>query len=431
MRRRFALLASALIAVVVVAVPGVANAAPRHNHGLTINASPNPIITGDNVLIYGRLTGAHSAHTTILLYHRINPGPAFTLVGRTTTNGIGFYEFKRAEDVVLSNREWFARAAGLPGVHSRTVRERVAAALSITPTSPTGDTGHPITITGHVDPAGLHVGEPVFLQRETASGNWRTVTSGSIDRNSNYSISRLLRTPGTYSFRVLFRGDARNIGAVSDTAVVDIAQLQDPRFTIHTSDPLITTGRSATISGVLSLPGMPSLVGEPNVNVTLFARQLGQSRVTARGTTTTGKDGSYSFKVAPQHNTEYFVRTTFRPIRRTAEVFVGVQSAVTLASNSPTAVVGQTVTFTGTVAPDKAGDVVSLQRLGRDGAFHTVAAARINFASAYRLIWRFGNSGTFTFRTRVVGDGTNVGGASPPVTVTVSLPAVSSLPPAR
>lgn len=428
MRRRFALLASVLTAVLVVAVPGVASAAPRHNHGLTINATPNRIITGDAVLIYGRLNGGNAAGRTILLYHRINPRSAFTLVGTTTTNSFGFYEFTRAEDVVLSNREWFVRASGLPGVHSRTVRERVAAAVSIAPSSQTGDTSHPITLSGHVDPAGLHAGESVFLQRQTASGNWSTVKTGVIDRNSDYSISRLLRTPGTYTFRVLFRGDARNIGAVSDTAVVDIAQLQNPSFTIHTSDPLLTAGQSATISGVLSLPHRVALLGEPNVNVTLFGRQLGQSRVTARATTTTGKDGGYSFKVTPQHNTEYFVRTTFRPIRLSAHVFVGVQSAVTLASTSSTSVVGQTVTFTGTVAPDMAGDVIALQRLGKDGAYHTVAAARINFASAYRFVWRFGNSGAFTFRTRVVGDGINVGGASSPVTVTVSLPAVSSLP---
>lgn len=430
MRRRFVVLASVLFAVAIGAGPGAAVAAPRHNHGLTLNVTPNPIISGDGVLIYGQLNGANSAGRTILLYHRVNPRSAFTLIGKRATNSFGFFEFTRAEDVVVSNREWFVRAAGLPGVHSRTVRERVAAALTIAPSSETGDTSHPITFSGHVDPAGLHVGEAVYLQKEDASGSWRTVKSGTIDRNSNYSISCLLRTPGAYTFRVLFRGDALNIGAASDTAVVTIDQLQNPRFTINTSNSLVSAGQSATIFGTLYLQQTPSLVGEPDVNVTLFGRQLGQSRVTVLGSTMTGSTGGYSFTVTPLHNTEYFVRTTFRPpaLRRTADVFVGAQSVVTLASSSPTAVVGQTVTFTGTVSPDQAGHAAQLQRLGKDGAFHTVAIAPINFASAYRFVWRFGNSGPFTFRTRVVGDGRNVGGASPTVTVKAVLPPVSSLP---
>jgi hypothetical protein len=165
MRRRFALLASVLTVVVVVAVPGAASAAPRHNHGLTINATPNPIITGDAVLIYGQLNGANSAGRTIVLYHRIHPRPYFMIVGVTKTNSFGFYEFTRAENVVLTNRSWFVRAPGLPGnVHSRTIHERVAAALSLTASSSIGDTSHPIVFSGHVDPVGFHVGEPVYLQ---------------------------------------------------------------------------------------------------------------------------------------------------------------------------------------------------------------------------------------------------------------------------
>lgn len=435
MRRRFAVLASLLTAVVVaVAVPGAASAAPRHNHGLTINATPNPIITGDAVLIYGQLNGADSAGRTIVLYHRINPRPYFTVVGVTKTNSFGFYEFTRAEDVVLTNRSWFARAPGLPGnVHSRTVHERVAAALSLTASSTTGDTSHPVVFSGHVDPAGFHVGEPVYLQEQDSSGDWHTLRAALIGGGSNYSISYRFRVPDTYTLRVLFRGDDRNIAAASDSVNVDIDQTQNPAFTINTSDPIITDGQSATISGVLYLPQSTAtspLIPDPNVDVTLFGRAVGQSTVVALGTVPTGANGGYSFTVSPQNNTEYFVRTTFAPpaYRRTASLFEGVQDVVTLMPSSSTSAVGQKVTFTGTVAPDKARHLIELQRLGKDGDFHTVAYGVINFASAYRFVWKFGNSGAFTFRTRVPSDGRNVSGVSSPVTITVTLPPVASLP---
>ena len=56
MRPRLAMLGVALAAVMLT-VPSLASAAPRHNHHLTIGATPNPIATGDGVLVYGRLEG--------------------------------------------------------------------------------------------------------------------------------------------------------------------------------------------------------------------------------------------------------------------------------------------------------------------------------------------------------------------------------------
>lgn len=94
-----------------------------------------------------------------------------------------------------------------------------------------------------------------------------------------------------------------------------------------------------------------------------------------------------------------------------------------------TSAVGQSVAFTGTVTPDKAGHVIELQRLGRDGLFHTVDAGVVSAGSAYEFAWTFGTSGTETFRAHIAGGPDNVGGYSPAVAVTVSLPLVSTLPP--
>ena len=109
MRPRFVVLASLLAALVAVSVPAIASAAPRHNRGLTINATPNPIIAGDGVLIYGQLRGSDIANKPVVLYHRLATQPRFTIIGVTRTDSHGFYEFTRAEGVVLTNRSWFVR----------------------------------------------------------------------------------------------------------------------------------------------------------------------------------------------------------------------------------------------------------------------------------------------------------------------------------
>ncbi|MGA2929867.1 MAG: hypothetical protein ABSG43_28555 [Solirubrobacteraceae bacterium] len=440
MRPRLAVLMSALSVLVAVVSPGLANAAPRHNHGLTIAAVPTHIITGDPVLIYGRLQGPDSGGQTVVLFHRVNPSPVFTQIGVTTTNANGYYEFTRAEDVVLTNRSWFVRAPSLPGnIHSRTVRERVAAAVSIgafTQTGAatvTGDTTHPIVFAGHVDPVVVHVGEQVLLQQQEgiSADDWHTIDRGVIGAGSDYSISHRFAIAGERDLRVLFRGDVRNTEAVSDTLTVTIQQTQNPTFTINTSAPVIDDHGSATISGVLYMPASTttSPVPDPNVSITLMARQPGGT-FQAIDHGTTGADGSYSFAVSPDVNTAYVVATTYAPpaIRHSTALFEAVRDLVTLTPSATSVTVGQLVTFTGLVTPDKAGDQVYLQLLGKDGDFHNVGLAFVSSTSAYQFRWRFGTPGTYELRTLISGDDVNASGHSSAVTESVSLPPVAALP---
>ena len=70
MRPRFTVLALLVSALAFVSVPAVAMAhGPRHNHGLTINATPDPTIAGEAVLIYGQLNGSNPGGQWINLYH--------------------------------------------------------------------------------------------------------------------------------------------------------------------------------------------------------------------------------------------------------------------------------------------------------------------------------------------------------------------------
>jgi hypothetical protein len=428
MRPRLAVLAAVLCALVVVAVPGVAGSAPNHNRGLTINATPNPIDAGDGVLIYGQLNNPPVAGQTITLFHHISGShQGYTPISSTTTDSHGFYEFTRAEGIVLTNRSWFVREAGIPRVHSRTVYERVAALVSLSPPTANAFTRQPIVFSGHVTPN--HAGQRVFLQEQKGnSDDWRTLKVGILGPGSNYSIPYAWRVPGAHVVRVVIRTDIRNIRGASDPATVTIQQAQVPDFTIKSSDSIIDFGKSATISGTLYQPG--TTTPEPKTAVNLFGRTV-QGQFRGLSAASTDADGNYSFTVSPLHNMIYFVRTTLPPHRETAPLFEGVRDKVTLSSSSSFSTVGGQVTVSGTVTPDESGHVVYLQKQGPDGDWHNVEVRLVRSDASFQFTWTFGSAGAKLFRARIPGGPANLGGASAPVTITVTgVASPGSLPPA-
>ncbi|HUA06381.1 MAG TPA: hypothetical protein VMB27_20915 [Solirubrobacteraceae bacterium] len=424
MRLRLAVLATLVTTLAVVAVSSVASAAPGHNRGLTINAIPNPIDAGEGVFIYGHLNVAPVGGQTIVLYHHLaGSGLGYTKIGQTTTDSHGFYEFTRAEDVVMTNRSWFVREQGVHQIHSRTMFERVSALVSLTSSTTSAVTEQPVTFTGTVTPN--HAFERVVLQEQNNAGNWRDLKSGRLDGGSNYSITYRWRFAGDHTVRVLFPRDARNIAGTANPVTVAVQQKQVSGFTINTSDQLISYGQPVTISGAVDNATL-------NTPVTLWARNGYQSSFTPVADTTTGSGGSYTFAPqVPGYNTVYIVRTTLTPHRHSASLFEGVQDVLTMTPSSPTSEVGGQVTFTGTVLPDKAGHVIYLQRLGADGNWHNEEIRFVTNASTFQFGWAFGKAGAYQFRARITGDRGNVGGASAPVTIQVS-PATnpSTLPPA-
>jgi phage protein U len=425
-RPRLAVPASLLAVLVAAVLPSVGSAAPKHNHGLTINATPNPIVTGDQVLIYGQLNLKHPGNRLIVLFHRVNPSKQFSPVQTTHTNAVGFYEFPRADGVVTTNRNWFV--LGPNGTHSRTVHELVAAQVTLAASSATGDTNHKLTFSGSVAPN--HAGERVVLQSQVGlkGDDWRDVASGRIGPGSNYSISHRFLQPGDRDLRVLFAGDARNVRAVSDPVTVTIQQMQNATFTINASSQNIDEGSNVTISGVLYAKGSTSTPAGGQA-VQLWGHQANAPYKEIGSATTDPTTGAYSFTASPTHNEVYEVRTAMAPLRRTAQVFEGVRDVVSISASSSSATVGEKVLFTGVVAPDKTGHVIYLQRLGADNDWHTVKESRVLAGSTYSIGWTLGYPGAKQFRTLVPGGDYNTSGHSAPVTVTAVL-AVSSLPPA-
>ena len=234
MRKRNGVRAALLCALAATAaVPASASAAshPVHNDGLTIASTPDPNVAGAGVLIYGQLKGSDVAGQTVHLFHRINPAAQFTLISTTTTNQYGFYEFTRAEGVVVSNRNWYA--VGPNGSHSRTIHELVNSTLTMSESASATTTGEAITFAGSVYPA--HPDQKVYIQEQSSNSgdSWHTVASGRTNAASAFSIGHAFRTAGDYTLRAYLPADDRNIAGSSDASTLSVQQKQVPSFTIN------------------------------------------------------------------------------------------------------------------------------------------------------------------------------------------------------
>jgi hypothetical protein len=428
MRKRTCVRAALLCALAAsAAVPASAAAAPRHDDGLTIAATPNTIVAGTGVLIYGQLKGSDVAGQPIDLYHRVNPAAHFSLISKTTTDQYGFYEFTRAEGVVVSNRNWYVE--GPATTHSKTIHERVASTLTLSESSTATTTSQKVLFTGTVYPA--HEGQRVLIQEQNSvSGNgWHTVASGRTDAASAFSIAHAFRGAGDYTLRAFLPTDARNIAGSSDATTLTVQQTENPSFTISSSADPITVGQSATLTGTLYEAGSTTNVA-PGVSVALYAKSVGGSFAEV-SSTVTGADGTYSFSGAPEHNMVYKVVRTASPRDHTADLYEAVADTVSLTSNTTSTSVGSPVSFSGSVSPDHTGHAIYLQIETAKGGYQDVVGSVVQTGSTYTISYGFGQPGTYTVRARIFGGPENVGAGSPTVTVTVAgYAAASGLPPA-
>ena len=155
---RFALTAALSAAALFIPANALAAVPARASaqHAITLITSENPITYGDQLVLYGRVTGPHTGGRVVTLWHRVNGvSPIFTPIQQTTTNAAGFYAFQRLADVVDSNREYYVASPGAG--RSRTVFERVVDVVTLTgpPSGTPLTTGRPATVfTGTVAPAG-------------------------------------------------------------------------------------------------------------------------------------------------------------------------------------------------------------------------------------------------------------------------------------
>ena len=408
--------AAATVALgVAIVAPGAAEAAkhpsPNGRHNISIAVSDNPITAGDQLAIFGRLSGPNNANRRVVLWRRINQRPRFTPLQKTTTDANGFYAFLRLPDIVNSNRNWYVKSLR---ARSRTVHERVFSLVTLSgPADGSNlETGpaHKVTFSGTVSPS--RAGSRVVLQRQSATGGgerWNTIDRGRVAGDGSYTIVHAFRVPGDANIRTLVRPTRRNIASPSNVLTYEVSQAQNAALTIHPSADPIVAGQPLTITGTLH--------NGANQPVTLLAREHG-AKFAPVAQAMTNANGDYTFTQTPLHNTLYQVAGGNK---KSAQLFEGVRDLLTAQASATSVEAGQPVTFSGIVAPDKTGHVIYLQRQNaKGGAFHTVQVTRVGSGSSYSITRRLFVPGTKVFRVFIPGGPFNQGAASSPFTITVT-----------
>jgi hypothetical protein len=404
-----------------------AGASATRGYAVSLAVAPDPDVSGDPLTMVGTLSNRNGqpvqgAH--LVLYHRVNPIPFFSPVQRTRTGPGGFFQINRAEGVVVSNREWYIVARGPGGrflARSRTVRERVFAALTLSASASSVETGQPVLFSGTVSPR--HTGERVILERQTSqNGNgWHRIASGLIEANGGFSITHRFLRPseaGAATIRAVFTGDARNIRSFSEPVELTIHQAENASLTLSPSAPTIVVGEAVTLAGKLVSPAKGGVGGQP---VTLYAREAG-SVYRAIAASSTAADGSFSFVQVPAHNTAYRVKTGGQ---QSAPVFEGVHDTITASTSANSGLVGQVITIAGLVVPAHASHIVYLQLRNDAGRYQTIQIALTGAGSTYMFQHQLQSAGVKNYRVYIPGGPYNLGAASPPFAVDVS-PATSA-----
>jgi hypothetical protein len=385
---------------------------------VNIDASSHRITAGETVSISGKLTcpsGANAAAQQVAVDERESgAGPSgFTAAGTVTTQADG--SFKLTPPAFDTNKIFRIRE----GSHGAHTVVRVAPLITIsgpapgTQASAVGGRLHAkrarARFTGTVSP--IDTGALVALQvaHVTANEQWRTVALGRVASDGTYSVAHIFRTPGPMNVRTIVHTSKRNVPAVSEPLPYTAVQPQNPQLTIEISAGPISFGQTVTISGVAA--------GAANGPVTLLASTRGSAFSTV-ATATTDAKGNYTFTQATPENTYY--RVTDATTRSTT-LFEGVEFALAAGAAPDTTQAEQELTFSGTLAPAHAGQIVRLERENASGiGFHVVDVGTVDAASSYTITHTFAAAGTAVLRIKIPGDGQHQSAASTPFSVSVT-----------
>ena len=143
----------------------------------------------------------------------------------------------------------------------------------------------------------------------------------------------------------------------------------NPNLSIGAEPNPVPFGKTTTISG--------KLTGSDNASKTI---ELGENKYPFRDNdpfkkiaeTTTDANGDYSFTVTPELNTNYRTLAKTDPQQVSSAAFVRVKMRISRSVDDTTPDRGQTVTFTGKVAPAHDGDTVLIQRRRPTGTWRTL-----------------------------------------------------------
>jgi hypothetical protein len=168
-------------------------------------------------------------------------------------------------------------------------------------------------------------------------------------------------------------------------------------LTLNASTKQVTYGSAATLRGRLT-----DSTGAPLANRTVALRRVVWPSATslALANVVTDANGNFSTMVTPRAATVYtaaFVGGPGLTGRMSAPASVALAPFIGLGVNDGSVRRGQTVTFSGTIAPDARGRTVYLQRLV-NGRWSTAASKTVTSKYGYSIPWTPRTLTDFTFR---------------------------------
>jgi hypothetical protein len=376
----------------------------RSGCGVEVSVAPSVLTAGESATVTGSLTcptSVDAAEQAVTIYQHDAGTPGFSVVGTTTTEASGAYRF--TTEVLATNSVFYAR---VQGAHSGRVSVKLAPLVTIsgppdgTQLSIAGhrggagaSAGNTVTFSGTVGPA--DAGARVVLQREssTVNENWLRIGLGEVGADGGYSITHTFSIPGTANIRILVRSRGRRVG-LSESLSYQIVRRQNPLLTIQASPGSVSYGQSVTLSGTAA-----QAAHEP---LTLLARTR-QSAFAPVATVMTDGSGGYTFPAqSPLQSTVYKVSAAHASSVTLSE---GVRPLLTAQVSSSAVHAGEPLTFSGAIVPDRAGQLVYLERQNPDGVgFHRVAVGTLGTGGSYSIEHTVSSSDTQVFRIKIPGN---------------------------
>jgi hypothetical protein len=179
---------------------------------LTISSSPSPSRAGQKVVISG--TAASGA--PVALWRELAGQTSFHQVSTTSADSAGKYTFTRPRGTVMADQQWYVTSNG---AQSLTITQQVAAVVALASSARSTTVGRKIVLRGHVTPS--HAGEVVLVEM-SAGGAWQVIARPRLGHGSGYSVSHGFARSGAFRFRVVLRGDRRNVQSTSSTLKVTV-----------------------------------------------------------------------------------------------------------------------------------------------------------------------------------------------------------------
>jgi hypothetical protein len=192
------------------------------------------------------------------------------------------------------------------------------------------------------------------------------------------------------------------------------------RLSISTSPTTVTDGSSVQITGRLTETANGDWLEGADVH--LFARRPGTTSWSQLAVGTTGKGGYVNFSEKPSVNLDYTLHFPGQDgfaASQSPVVEELVRPYVTATMSAHQTTVNHSVSLTGSVKPNHAGEVIYLQQATSKG-WSSIAHEALSSGSAYKFVIDPVAKGTYYFRIWVPAADGNIGGASPRETLTAS-----------